>query len=179
MRLIVVIFCFVCSLWGQESKPMSKSLSKPIETNFCDLWQHPERYVGQMVRFRAEVHFIRHYFIRDNQCGPVGLNYPSYPDVNPKPSFELLKNNAYDKVTKSHHVMFIDPETGERKGTILATMEGRFDSVFSLDKKGKVVRKGKGFGHLGLYDNRLVLQSFEDVCVISPGGDSDCVPLEE
>jgi len=170
MRVIVILFCLGCSLFGQELKP--------IDIDFCDALQHPEQYSGQMVRFRAELHFGRHFYIREGQCGPIALSYPSDSDVKPKPPFDLIRNDVFYK-TREFALQNISPPDSKDKRVVSVTMEGRFDSVFSLNKNSKVVRKGKGFGPLGLYDNRLVLRSFEDACVISPGKDNDCVPLEE
>ena len=86
MRTIIVLLCLGGSLWGQELEP--------IEINFCDVWQYPERYAGQMVRFRTELHFERQFVMREGQCGPIPLAYPSSSDVKPKPSFTVGNEKA-------------------------------------------------------------------------------------
>jgi hypothetical protein len=158
LLLHAALFFLVFSLSGQEAEP--------VEIQLCDAWNHPERYAGQMVRIRAELDFGRGFLMRDGNCGPVPWVSPSDPDVKPKPSFTFLKDEAYNMVRSSMSVLSPDPETGKR-GYLLVTVEGRFDTVFRL-RKGKVVRVGEGFGHLGLYDNRLVLRKVEDVVVVKP-----------
>jgi hypothetical protein len=160
MSLIYAALFFLgFSLSGQEVEP--------VEIQLCDAWNHPERYAGQMVRFRAELDNIRYIMtLRDGNCGPIKYAYPADPDIKPKPSFTLIKDEAYNKVRSSLPVLLPDPETG-KFGHLFVTVEGRFDTVFRL-RKGKVVRVGKGFGHLGLWDNRLVLRQVLDVVVVKP-----------
>lgn len=158
MRVIATLLCFGLSLVGQATGP--------VEIRLCEAWQHPERYAGQLVRFRAELHYGRRILLRDGRCGPIPWAYPLDPEVEPKPPFELVKDEAFHRVEASIPLLLPDPKT-EKRGYLLATVEGRFDSVFKI-RRGKVVRNGKGFGHLGLYDNRLVLRRVEDVAGVKP-----------
>lgn len=136
------------------------------ETTVCQLLKSPAQYSGSIVRVRAELRWGRRILLYDGDCGPIPWVYPSDRDVTPKPDFELERNAEFKNVESTIPVLLPDPNT-DKGGSIRATVEGRFDSVFIL-RNGRVSRAKRGFGHLGLYTSRIVLHNVRDVEIKPP-----------
>ena len=127
------------------------------DATVCDLVERPQQYAGQMVRFAGEwTRPPRRILIDDptGKCGPILVQMPQNPDVHPRAHFALVKDSQLEKFLHSDYILIPNPQT-HRKGKIRAIFQGRFD----------VARQGKGFGHGGMYDLRLVLQQISDVAV--------------
>lgn len=143
------------------------SASFPVIT-VCDLLAAPEKYNGGQFSMRIEVSEAKQVIFVDPdnpRCGRIIWALPADQDVRPKPRFKLVEDANLSKFKDGLSVLV--PPPSRTKGRVLATVEGRFDSIFRSQNGGKV-RRPNGFGHLGLYESRFILHRVVDVAV-EPG----------
>ena len=158
MRLLRSVMCASAVLmaicycaWGQENM-------RTLEVTLCELYQHPEKHAGKMVKFRATVAGWKELEVETFTRVPC----PSYfmvtvviPEkVKPAPGFDLVRDDSFKK--------FQDAFYYQGPIHIDATFEGRFDTVLVAQGE-KRVRVGKGYGKKGDYDARIVLYKVSDV----------------
>ena len=95
--LLLLTGCGVC--WSQDA-------SNPVEATLCDLYQHPERYAGKMIKVRGgSVGELR---IEDTLHDSHAETCPAYmriivvfPDqVRPAPGFQLVQDESYKSCQK-------------------------------------------------------------------------------
>lgn len=132
-----VLLALCLSTWGQENM-------RALEVSLCELYQHPEKYAGKMVKVRATVAGRKELWVDSFTREPcpswisVTVVFPG--QVKPAPDFDLVRDTPFKEFQDALH----------RKGpmNINATLEGRFDTV--LEPQGeKRVRVGKGYGKKG------------------------------
>ena len=78
--------------------------------------------------------------------------------VTPRPAFDLIRNDAFDRLFEALHSGM----------NVQATFTGQFEAVYTLRNKKQVwVGEGhdrrKGFGKKGQYGGRIVLYCLSDV----------------
>jgi len=146
-----LLFALCYSTWGQENM-------RALEVSLCELYQHPEKYAGKMVKVRATVAGRKELWVDSFTREPcpswISVTGVFPGQVKPAPDFELVRDASFKEFQDALY----------RKGPmhIDATLEGRFDTV--LEPQGeKHVRVGKGFGKKGSYDARIVLYRVSDV----------------
>ena len=131
----------------------------------CELAGHPHRYSGRNVRIEIEVvGDPRWPSVRPSECGDtdaIALSIPAGPPVEPRPNFDLIRDDEFDRLFMSISVLV--PGPGLTRGRLTATVEGRFDSI----------RRGplgwwRGYGHQRLFKKRLVLHRVIAVHVQAP-----------
>ena len=134
----------------------------PTKATLCELYQHPEQYVGKMVSVRARVAGNDLWIdaFEQKTCSSWMNVLVIFPEqVKPAPGFSLLLDDSLTKLLKS---------VREGKG-VQATFEGRFDVAFVWrDHKRIPVGTHPGYGKKNRYDARIVLHRVSDVLVL-PG----------
>jgi hypothetical protein len=129
-----------------------------LEVTLCELYQHPEKYAGKMVKFRATVAGWKELEVETFTRAPC----PSYFQVTvvfpeklkPAPDFDLVRDDSFKG--------FEDALYNKAPMRIDVTFEGRFDTVLVAQGE-KRVRVGKGYGKKGDYDARIVLYRISDI----------------
>jgi hypothetical protein len=156
---VLLALCY-CA-WGQENM-------RALEVTLCELYQHPEKYGGKMVKVRAsfagwkEQDLWIEDFTRERLTSLTSESCQSwinvtvvFPEkVKPAPDFDLVRDDSFKE--------FQDALYHKSPMHIDATFEGRFDTVLAV-QGGKRVRVGKGYGKKGNYDARIVLYSVSEV----------------
>jgi hypothetical protein len=162
---MIVLWTFACALtlsgfefcWAQEALA-------PVETTLCQLYQHPERYAGKMIRVRGGS--LGNLRIEDSLHDvPVGM-CSAYmrlvvvlPDqVKPAPAFQLIRDESYRRLDEALH--------SQGPVRIDATYEGRFDPIFVWRDHKRVRVSGNQVQDGGSqypYDGRIVLRRVSDV----------------
>lgn len=131
------------------------------EVTVCQVLSAPGGYSGKMIKVRVEVVEPRRVQIvdpSDPSCGRVPLVFPDNPDVSPKAGFKLVEDKNFAELRSSLGLLLPPPPNSSRPvSRIFAVLEGRFDSVFALNK-GRAIRKRKHLGYLGADENLLVLR---------------------
>lgn len=137
----------------------------PVEVTLCDLYQHPEKHAGRMIKVRGgsvggdlRIEDILHDS-HSEPCPTYMRIVVVFPDqVKPTPRFHLVRDESYKKLEEALHYpgpIHID-----------ATFEGRFDAAF-VWRDHKRVRVGpdeeKGYGKKHEYDGRIALRQVSDV----------------
>lgn len=101
--------------------------AEPIVTSICVVTAAPEKFTGKMIVLRGRIVTPRRLFIEDH-CGRVILNNPANYDVRPKAKFKLLEDETFKLMNDALGVLI--PMPPKQPGTVAATVEGRFDSLF-------------------------------------------------
>lgn len=151
------ISCVLLLLLGHTT--FAQTTKVPVEVTLCDLYQHPEEYIGRMVTVRGDV--------AGNDLWIDAFNWQScsswmrvivvFPkDVKPSPAFELMSDGSFKQL--------MDALYGRRPVNIDAKFEGRFDSVVVV-RDGDRIRIGDGYGKKRDYDGRIVLKRVSEVVV--------------
>jgi hypothetical protein len=147
---VLMALCY-CA-WGQENM-------QAFEVTLCELYQHPEKYAGKMVKFRATVagrteDLWVDGFTREPCPSHIRVTVVFPGKVKPAPDFGLVHN---DSIKEFQDALYY-------KGPIHidATFEGRFDTVLTVQGE-KRVRVGKGYGKKSAYDARIVLYRVSNV----------------
>jgi hypothetical protein len=143
------------STWGQAG-------AEPSKVSLCELYQHPERYSGKIVRVRASVSgndLSLDDFSEREPCSAYMRVHLELPEsVTPKPGFDLVRDETLNEFLDALH-----------KGmNVIGTYEGRFDPAFVWHAhKREPVGQGqpKGYGKKQRYDGRIVLRRVADVVV--------------
>ena len=131
--------------------------TQPIEATLCDLYQHPDQYVGKMVRVRATIAGNDMWIdaFTEKACSAWMSIVVVFPNqVKPAPDFDLVKDNSF--------TTFEDAVHHSRPIHIEATFEGRFDSVVTV-QNGKRTTVGKGYGNKHRHNGRIVLHIVSNV----------------
>ena len=157
--LRVAMFLLTSPAWSQVAV-------QPVETNLCELYQHPEQYAGRMVKVRGgSVNSLNiEDILHDTHQEPcpaylsIIVVFPS--QVRPAPDFELIRDESFKRLEEA-----LNSSTSIR---IDATYEGRFDPVFAWrDHKRSVLgARTTGYGKKHEYDARIVLRQVSDVWTI-------------
>ncbi len=134
------------------------------ETSICAVTASPEKFTGKMIVLRGRILTPRRLFIED-QCGRVILNYPTNEDVRPKPKFKLVEDENFKLMNDAFGVLV--PMAPKQPGTVVVTVEGRFDSVF-VERHGRKVQLNPAKIRLPAYEVRLVLHRVLKV-EVTPG----------
>jgi hypothetical protein len=134
-----------------------------LKVTMCDLYRDPQKYAGKMIEVRATItghrdpKLERPAFAPQEPCEGsgymiIGLELPQ--NVKPKPEFDLLRDEPFQKYT----------EALQKPMRIEATLEGRFDPTFVWrNHKRERVGEGEGYGKKRSEDGRLVLYKVSDV----------------
>ena len=83
-------------------------------------------------------------------------------DVSPRLDFELLKDEKYAEFQNAVYRLDAD---GRTSSVVLATLEGRFDSVLT-SRNGITVRSGNGYGYQGLATRRIILLKVAELSLL-------------
>jgi hypothetical protein len=153
--LLLVIIPLDCP--GQaENEPLA------MKATLCDLAQHPEQYIGKMVKVRASV-AGNDLWIDDFEQKPacpswMGVILVLPEQVKPKADFDVVRDEPFNQLFAELH-----------KGmNVQATFEGRFEAVYTWRNQkqvwiGEGQEKSKGFGKKGQYGGRIVLHRVSDI----------------
>jgi hypothetical protein len=155
--------CVAVVLSGSFARAQSQSEGAPLKVTICDLYNDPQKYAGKMIEVRATIAGYRDpkleqpAFAPQEPCGAsgymsIGLELPQ--NVRPKPEFDLIRDEAFQKYA----------EALQKPIRIEATLEGRFDPTFIWkNHKRERVGEGEGYGKKHSEDGRLVLHKVSDV----------------
>ena len=145
--------CSFC--WGQER-------ASPVDVTLCDLYQHPELYVGKMVKVRGTVAGSdwRLDAFTEKPCPTYMRLIVVLPDhVKPAPGFDLVRDKSFKEFEYAFYRQL-------RPIHLELTFEGRFDAGFVWRDHERIkVGQGaeKGYGKKYQYDGRIVLHKVSDV----------------
>jgi hypothetical protein len=137
---------------------------EPVATNVCDVLRKPSAFNGKIVQLSGTVTVGFEYLaLSQGACRAIWLDLPDVDPVRPKPSFHLLRDEnlvAFEKLLAT-------------KKTADVVLLGRLDGVDEI-QQGSTVREpqeqkdgsesavvsfhSNGFGHMGQYKARLVLE---------------------
>jgi hypothetical protein len=156
-------FCLVLFfLHGMLSGAQSENERAPVKTTLCELAQHPEQYIGKMVKVRASV-AGNDLWIDDFEQAPactcwMGVIVVLPEQVKPKPHFDAVRDDSFNQLFADRH----------KSMNVRANFEGRFDAVYTWRNRkriwiGESTEKQKGFGKKGQYGGRIVLYRVSDV----------------
>ncbi|MBS1853113.1 MAG: hypothetical protein JST79_19590 [Acidobacteria bacterium] len=152
--LLSIALCAVLS-YGQM-----ETLDSPLKVTMCQLYEHPEQYVGKMVEVRVNVSgndLALDDFSNQKSCSAYMKLHLELPQkATPAPGFSLVHGDAYNELLGNLH----------RGMNVIATFEGRFDPLFVWrDQKRVRIGEGadKGYGKNHRYDGRIVLRKVSDV----------------
>jgi hypothetical protein len=152
-----VAFVLSCGLaYGSDSAS--------VKTTVCQLVARPEEFSGKMVIFQAELATPRRMALVDGDCGRILLTFPTDNEVRPKANFRLVEDDQFKLLMESRSELV--PPPPKKPGKILATFEGRFDSVFTMSHGKKVERDPRSI-RLAADEVRLVLRRVSSVKVES------------
>jgi hypothetical protein len=156
---------------------------EPIKTTPCDLVKEPERFNGKVVRVNSRVSIAFEDFeLSDSGCDGkkidgIWLEYGKGPkrqpttwccgDMVPRDPLALVENNDFR--TFHRYLTAHKTTNGCHEGQcylydVTATLTGRFDSVKTepcADVKRECCKDG--FGHLGGFCGRIMIQSVSEV----------------
>jgi hypothetical protein len=136
-----------------------------VKADICDLLKSPEQYSGQLVSVRAEITEVRNVRLADpkhHACGQIPWAFPEDREVKPRPNFAIVQDENYKALMSGMGVLV--PKPPRARGTVTATLEGRFDSIYRT-RNGRRTKIADGFGHLGLAESRFVLHRVTQVDV--------------
>jgi hypothetical protein len=131
-----------------------------INATLCELAEHPEQYMGKMVRVRASA--VGDLSIDDFGQRPacqswIGVILVLPEQVNPRADFDVIRDESFSQ-------LFDDLRKGMN---VQATFEGRFDAVYTWRDQKRVwiagAVKSKGFGKKGQFGGRIVLHRASDI----------------
>ena len=164
MKARIGVMCGCMALAIGSALCHDQDLSKSLDVNLCDLYQHPEEYSGKIVRVRGGSVgglWIENIF-RDAPTTPcpaymtIVVVFPH--QVKPAPGFDLVRDESLAELEQGLH--------RARPMHIDATYEGRFDPLF-VHRDGGRFKVGhhtqKGYGKNHFYDARIVLHRVSDV----------------
>jgi hypothetical protein len=153
-KIVASLFILCACSWGQNNP-------WPVEAPLCDLYEHPEQYIGKMVKIRASVAGNDMWIdaFTEKTCSSWMRVIVVFPNqIEPRPDFDLVQDNSFKQ--------FEDAMYHSRPIHIDATFEGRFDAAF-LWRDHKRIKIGqrteKGYGKKHDYDGRIVLHQVSDV----------------
>ena len=133
----------------------------PTVVSICDLLRSPESFSGKMVRVSGDAMGPRALQVHDADCGRISIAYTENPDLKPKPRFKTVRDRNFHEFESNLGVLI--PPPPERRtglnctpGRLTITVDGRFDSSYAM-RNGRRVQVSSGFGHMGLFEYRLVL----------------------
>ncbi len=162
MKTITKYFAslFLLALYAVLSYGQMDKQDTPLKVTSCDLYEHPESYAGKMIVVRASVSgadLALDDFSNQKPCSAYMRLHLEFPqEVRPAPTFDVLRNDAYDELFEKLH----------QGMNVIATYEGRFDPVF-VWRDQKRIRVGdgadKGYGKKHRYDGRIVLRNVSAV----------------
>jgi hypothetical protein len=154
-KLCFAAFVLLCG-------PAYGSDAVPVKTTVCHLIAKPEEFSGKLVIFQAELVTPRRMALVDGNCGRILLAFPTDEEVRPKARFKLIEDDQF-KLLMASRSELVPPPPG-KPGKVLATFEGRFDSVFALNHGHKIERDPRSM-RLAADEVRLVLRRVSDVKV--------------
>jgi hypothetical protein len=131
--------------------------AEPVAATLCDLYQHPDRYAGKMVKVRGTIAGNDMWidaFTREPCASWMGIVVVLPKWVKPAPDFDLVQDDSFRQ--------FEDAMYHPRPIHIDATFEGRFDCVVTVSE-GKRIKTGEGYGKRHERDGRIVLRRVSDV----------------
>ncbi len=133
-----------------------------IDATLCDLAEHPEQYIGKMVRVRASA-MGTGLWIEDFEEKTTCLSYISVvvvlpEQLKPRADFDVIRDENFNQ-------LFDDLRRGMN---VQATFEGGFDAIYTWKNQKRVwiaegAEKSKGFGKKGEYGGRIVLHRVSDI----------------
>jgi hypothetical protein len=135
------------------TKILAAGFSEPSEASICEVTAAPEKFAGRMIVLRGRIVTPRRLFIED-QCGRVILNYPAEYEVRPKAKFRLVEDQNFKLMNDA--LSELVPKPPRQPGTVVVTVEGRFDSVF-VERHGRKIQLDPVKVRLPVYEVRLVL----------------------
>jgi hypothetical protein len=145
--------------------PSSTQVStEPIVATVCDVLSKPSAFNGKMVRLSGTVDISFEYLaLSQGTCRAIWLDLPGVDPVHPDPSFQMLRDDNLAQFMK----LLATRKTAD------VVLLGRLDGVDEI-QQGQTVREERkhkdgsesavvgfhsnGFGHMGQYKARLVLQ---------------------
>jgi len=151
---LVLLSLYAVLSYGQMAQ------DAPLKVTMCDLYEHPKQYAGKVVEVRANVsgnNLSLDDFSNQKSCSAYMRLHLELPhEVTPAPSFDVLRDEAYNELFEKLH----------RGMNVIAIYEGRFDPAFVWhDQKRIRVGEGtdKGYGKKHRYDGRIVLRKISEV----------------
>ncbi len=154
--------CLLILLSASFARAQSQNGDAPVKVTMCDLYTDPQKYAGKMIEVRAtirnrDLRIEQPTFAPQPSCAApgymtIGLELPQ--NVSPKPDFDLIRDESFQKYT----------EALQKPLRVEATLEGRFDPAFIWrNHKRERVGEGEGYGKKHSEDGRLVLHKVSDV----------------
>jgi hypothetical protein len=149
---------------------------RPIRTTLCEIMKQPDRFNGKLVQFRATVRYGFEASLLSDGKNDVWLDYaglvvtmtvpggvkpPSQPIV-------LVKDAEFERMTHYLWARSIEPDGSMCDRCFLykdvtVNAVGLFEHVDSLTMGFGMQQRGIGFGHMNMYESRLILQSVSHV----------------
>ena len=169
MRAVILLVMLPAAVLGQK-KP-----DPPIQTTVCDVLKSPELFSGKIITLRGEVQIgFESFSLSTSGCvekktdSELWLEYGRGPrrqptiwccgDMVPRDRLALVQDSEFRKFHR-HLTVAKDPHR------VTATLTGRFDS-----REPQEGSFGCGFGHLGSYCSRLVIQRVSNVAALPAVG---------
>jgi hypothetical protein len=143
---------------------ITQSTSQALNVSVCDILKKPSAFNGKVVRHSGFAHSEFEYLgLSDGECRAVWIDYADDKRVRPKPSFQMVRDT---KFAEFEYLILAN-----KAAAVL--LIGRLDAVDEIRQRSDVRKTGSksgvvsfhtnGFGHMGQYKARLVLQRVVDV----------------
>ena len=138
---------------------------------FCKMLEAPGRFNGKILTLDVEIVTPRRLQIMDpinSQCGRIPVVTPNDPDVRPRAKFKLKEDANLTAVYKNLSFLLPPPPWSDQKESyrMLATIEGRFDTVYGVKENGTTVRVRRHLGYLGADEYLFVLKRVLEVKIV-------------
>lgn len=176
----ILVRCLVLAvlLWvtGVQSNS-GASTHKVILTSVCEVLAKPSAFNGRMIRVRGRVGSgFESFTLEDDSCnGSIWLTSPDEPESRDpsRPKVQLQRDGKFQQFQYYVSMESSDPLAARCGGNphcpryeVTATLVGRLDYKRlrpPRDRKGREVTFRGGFGHLGQWSSRLVIESVSEV----------------
>jgi len=150
--------------WAASQRVVGDRVPEPIPTTVTALAQRPMDFAGKVVSVKSRIIFGRGFLILTQGDYRILDSEPGSSEVKPKPPFDLIDDANWQKLNEA----VLPQPPPRRQEQVIAIVEGRFDSA-AVSWKRRFLRIRSGFGHLGLYDHRLVIHRVLSVELESEG----------
>jgi hypothetical protein len=134
---------------------LAKTSSHPSPMPVCDVLHSVARYSGRIITLSGFVPSPRALQLYDPACGRISFEYAEDSGISPKPNFKTIRDDNFKKFEDSLPELI--PPPPHRPARVHVVVEGRFDAASVMHQRG--------FGHLELFDYRLVIRRIVSVQV--------------
>jgi hypothetical protein len=123
------------------------------------LAEHPKEYAGKWVSVKSQVILGRGPLILTEGPYRILIAQPGSSEIRKAP-FDLIQDANWHKLNEA-----VAPHPPPAKpGIVTAVVEGRFDSKATWWRK--LLHIQAGYGHLGLYEHRLVIHRVTSIEIV-------------